>query len=169
MIEALEIHDIEVDRREETRITQHPGYTETVKIVRDVAAERWIALFQVHRILWTLLSFLEILLAFRFLLRMIGANPDSGFSILIYGITGLFVGPFIGLITIPTSGGVPLEVTTLIAMVVYLLIFWGVEYVIWLVTDLSAAGSVTRTTQEQLSGGDGNVRRIRTTISNSRI
>ena len=120
-------------------------------------------LFQIYRILWSILAFLEILLAFRFVLRMIAANADSGFAVLIYGITGVFVGPFNGLISTPTSGGSSLEVTTLIAMAVYALIFWGIGYVIRMITDRPRARSFTRTTREQTQGGDGNVRTTHTT------
>lgn len=93
MIEHQESNEDAVDRREETLITRHPGYTATEQVVRDVAAERRMGLFQINRIMWSLLAFLEILLAARFLLRLIAANPDSGFAVLMYGVTGIFVGP----------------------------------------------------------------------------
>src|SRR5450756_2285173 len=112
MIEDQDINDVAVDRREETVVTQQPGYAATEQVVRDVAAERRLGLFQVNRIMWSILAFLEILLAFRFVLRLIAANPDSGFAVLIYGITGVFVAPFNGLIATPRSGGSSLEVTT---------------------------------------------------------
>jgi uncharacterized membrane protein len=169
MIEDQEINDAAVDRREETLVTHQPGYAATEQVVRDVAAERRMLWFQVNRILWSLLAFLEILLAFRFVLRMIAANPDSGFAKFMYGITGVFVAPFTGLISTPTSGGSSLEVTTLIAMAVYALIFWGIAYVIRIVVDRPSARSFTRTTREQTPGGDGNVRTTHTTISNSKM
>jgi uncharacterized membrane protein len=169
MIENQEMNDVAVDRREETVVTRQPGYAATEQIVRDVAAERRMTWFQVNRIMWSLLAFLEILLAFRFVLRMIGANPDSGFAVLMYGVTGIFVAPFNGLIGTPTSGGSALEMTTLIAMAVYALIFWGVAYVIRMVADRPTARSFTRTTREQTPGGDGNVRTTHTTISNGKL
>ena len=112
MIDDQEINEVAVDRREETLVTHHPGYVATEQIVRDVAAERRLGWFQFHRIMWSMLAFLEILLAFRFVLRMMAANANSGFAVLIYGITGIFVGPFNGLIGTPSSGGSSLEVTT---------------------------------------------------------
>jgi hypothetical protein len=137
--------------------------------VRDVAAERRMGFFQVNRILWSLLVFLEILLAFRVGLRLIAANPDSGFAMFMYGITGLFTAPFNGLVTTPTSGGMALEVTTLIAMAVYALVFWGIAYLIRLAADRPSARSFTRTTREQIEGGEGNVRTTHTTISNGKL
>jgi uncharacterized membrane protein len=169
MIEHQDINDEAVDRREETVVTRQPGYAATEQVVRDVAAERRLGMYQINRILWSLLAFLEILLAFRFVLRMIGANPDSGFAVLMYGITGLFVAPFNGLIGTPTSGGSALEVTTLIAMAVYALVFWGFTYVLKMVLERPRARSFTRTTREQAPGDDGSVRTTHTTISNGKL
>jgi hypothetical protein len=169
MDENQEFNDDTVDRREDTLVTRHPGYVATEQIVRDVAAERRIGIFQINRIIWSILIFLEILLAFRFVLRMIAANPDSGFGMFMYGITGLFVAPFNGLIATPTSGGSSLELTTLIAMAVYALCFWGIAYVIRLIVDRPSARSFTRTTREQTPGGEGNVRTTHTTISNTKL
>lgn len=169
MNENRELNDVAVDRREETLVTRQPGYASTEQVVRDVAAERRMGLFQVNLILWSILAFLEILLAFRVVLRLIAANAASGFAMLIYGFTGIFVAPFNGLIATPTSGGSSLEVTTLIAMAVYALMFWGVAYVIRVVVDRPGARSFTRTTREQEQGGDGNVRTTHTTISNGKM
>ncbi len=165
MIENQEIHDVAVDLREETLVTRHPGYAATEQVVRDVAAERRIGLFQLYRIMWSLLAFLEILLAFRIILRWIDANPDSGFGMMMYGVTGVFVAPFNGLIGTPMLDGGPLEVTTLIAMLVYALAFWGLGYGIRMLVDRPRAISFTRSTREQTPGGSGNERTTYTTRS----
>lgn len=169
MLEDQRINKEEVDRREEILITHQPGYTATEQVVRDVAAERRLKWYQFNRILWSMLAFLEILFAFRIVLRMIAANSNSGFAVFIYGITGIFVGPFNGLVGTPTFGGASLEVTTLIAMAVYALIFWGVAYIIRLVADRPSVRSFTSTTREQTPGGDGNIRTTYTTISNEKV
>ena len=169
MIEHREIEDVAVDRREETLVTRQPGFAATEQVVQDVAAEHRMKMFQINRILWSLLVFLEILLAFRVGLRLIAANPDSGFGMFMYGITGIFVAPFNGLIGTPTSGGSSLEITTLIAMAVYALICWGIAYVIRIVADRPLARSFTRSTREQAPGGEGNVRTTHTTISNNKL
>jgi uncharacterized membrane protein len=169
MYDNQENNDDTVDRREETLVTRHAGFTATEQVVRDVAAERRIGIFQINRIIWSILIFLEILLAIRFILRMIAANPDSGFAVFMYGLTGLFIAPFNGLIATPTSGGSALEITTLIGMVVYALIFWGIAYVIRMIMDRPSARSFTRTTREQTPGGEGNERTTHTTISNNKM
>ena len=156
------INEVAVDRREETVTTQQPGYAATEQVTRDVAAERRLWLFQINRIVYTILGILEILLGLRFVLHLIAANPNSGFTVFIYGITGVFVAPFTGLIGTPASGGTTLEVTTLIAMAIYALFIWVVIRVIRIAADRPSARTYTRSTREQTPGGTGNERTTHT-------
>ncbi len=165
MYENEQINDVAVDRREETVTTQQPGYASTEQVIRDVAAERRLGLFQITRIMWTVLGILEVLLGLRFMLKLIAANPESGFAWFIYGITGLFAKPFTDLVSTWSSGKTILEVTTLIAMAVYALLFWGIVRVTRIVADRPSALSVTRSTREQTPGGTGNERTTHTTRS----
>lgn len=144
-----------VERREETIVTQQPGYVATEQIVRDVGAERQVVVSQATRIIYALLSFLEILLGFRFALRLMGANPASGFASFIYGISDPFLVPFTGLLPTPDAGGMVLEVTTLIAMAVYALIVWGLVYLLHILMDRPTTRSVTRSVHEQTPDGTG--------------
>ncbi len=139
-------NEIAVDRREETVVTQQPGYAATEQVTRDVAAERRQTWFMVNRIMWSVVGLLEILLGLRFALKLIAANPHSGFAAFIYGITRPFIAPFALLIGTPTSGGIILEVTTLIAMSIYALVFWGIAHVLEIVADRPIARTVTRST-----------------------
>jgi YggT family protein len=153
MIEHQRTDELAVDRREETVVTQQPGYAATERVTRDVAAERRLQLFQIERIVWTSLGLLEILLGLRFVLKLIAANAGSGFGGFIYGITGVFVAPFAGLIGTPVTGGTILEVTTLIAMGVYALFFWLIVRGIRIVADRPSARSVSRSVHEQSADG----------------
>ena len=151
-----------VDRRQETVVTQQPGYVATEQVSRDVAAERRLAVFKITRVIWAILSALEILLAVRFVLKLLGANPNSGFAQFIYGLSSLFTAPFAGLFATTASGGSLLEVTTIIAMIIYALAFWGIVSLIPIITDRSSVRTVTRVTREQTPGGPGNVRTTNT-------
>jgi len=162
MSENQPINEVGVDRRDETVTTQQPGYVATEQVTRDIAAERRLGYFQVTQIISTLLVILEILLGIRFVLHLIAANPNSGFTVFIYGITGVFVAPFTGLIGTPASGGTTLEVTTLIAMAIYALFIWVVIRVIRIAADRPSARTYTRSTREQTPGGTGNERTTHT-------
>lgn len=163
MSDYPEMNEGAVDRREETVVTQQPGYATTEQFTRDVAAERRLGVFQFTRILYTALALLEVLLGMRFVLKLIAANAASGFATFLYGITWLFVTPFTGLVGEPTSGGTIFEVTTLIAMGVYALVVWGIVSVIPIVMDRPSARTTSRSTVEQTPGGPGNERTTRTT------
>jgi len=153
MSENQPINEVAVDRRAETVVTQQPGYAATEQVTRDAAAEGRLRFLQIDRIMYTLLGILEILLGLRFVLKLIAANPDSGFTVFIYGITGLFMSPFNALIGTPTFGGSSFEVTTLIAMAVYALFFWVLVRVLQVATSQTTARTVTRSTREDTHGG----------------
>ena len=146
------IDEVSVDRREETVVTEQPGYAASEQVTRDVAAERRLRSALVTQITWAILGLLEILLGLRFLLKLIAANPASGFAIFIYGITKPFIAPFALLVGTPTSGGMIVEVTTLIAMAIYALLFWGVVSVIRIAANRPVARTATRSVREETPG-----------------
>ena len=149
MSENQPINEVAVDRREETVVTQQPGYASTEQVTQDVAAEGRMGLLRRTNIIWTVLSLLEISLGLRFLLKLIGANPKSGFAVFMYGITAPFLVPFKALVGTPASGGVSFETTTLIAMGVYALLFWIIVRVLRVLADRPSARTVTRSVREQ--------------------
>lgn len=81
---------------------------------------------------------LEILLAFRLVLKLMGASIASGFVSLIYGITGLFTSPFEGIFSRTLSQGIEttsvLEPATIVAILVYALLAWGVVKLIRIIS-----------------------------------
>ncbi len=164
MTENQDVNQVGVDRRAETVVTQQPGYASSEEVTRDVAAERRMQGVQLNRILYTLLGIMEILLGLRFILKLVAANAGSGFAVFIYGITGVFVAPFNALFGTPTAGGSILEVTTLVAMAVYALLFWVLVRVIQIFAYRPTSRTVTRSTREQTPGGPGNERTTNTTI-----
>ena len=79
-------------------------------------------IFKGTQIIWYLLGLLEVLLAFRFVLKLMGANAEAGFTSFIYGITWPFTAPFLAVFQKTTVQGSIFEWTTLLAMLVYWLI-----------------------------------------------
>lgn len=76
-------------------------------------------LYRGTQIVWYILGFIEALLAFRFILKLLEANPEAGFSNFIYSITHVFVLPFMSVFQISQVSGSIFEWTTLLAMFVY--------------------------------------------------
>ncbi|MBO0792730.1 MAG: YggT family protein, partial [Ktedonobacteraceae bacterium] len=62
----------------------------------------------------------------RFVFRLLGANQGSDFVVFLYNLSHVFVYPFNGIFNDQTIGKVSVfEVSTLIAMLVYALVAWG--------------------------------------------
>jgi YggT family protein len=76
------------------------------------------------RIIWYIVDVLEVLLVFRFFLKLFGANPAAGFTNFIYQTTYSFAYPFLGVFssTPVTNGRGIFEWNSLLAMLVYYLI-----------------------------------------------
>jgi hypothetical protein len=83
-------------------------------------------LYRGTQIVWYILGIIEALLAFRFILKLLGANPGAGFTSFIYGTTYLFAAPFLNVFHITQALGRVIEWTTLLAMLVYWLIALGI-------------------------------------------
>jgi hypothetical protein len=71
------------------------------------------------QIVWYILGIIEILLVFRFVLKLLGANATAGFTSFIYGVTYIFAAPFLKVFRITQVAGSIFEWTTILAMFVY--------------------------------------------------
>jgi len=98
---------------------------------REPEREQRIFTFKITQLIWLFLGILEALIALRIGLKLIGANPDSPIVALIYGFTHLFLFPFEGMTATPSAGGMVLELSSFFAMVIYALIAWVVERMVW--------------------------------------
>lgn len=88
--------------------------------------ERTKPLYLGIRITWYLLGILEALLAIRFLLKLMQANPLAGFTSFVYSITSLFTAPFEAVFRNFRAQGSVIEWTTILAMLVYWLIAFAI-------------------------------------------
>jgi YGGT family len=107
------------------------GTTERVEqFTVDPYEARRTALYRVRQVIWLVVGIVEGLIAIRFVLRLLGANPDAGFAQLIYGLTAPLVAPFVGLFGTPRFEGSEFEFTSLVAMMLYALLAWAVLKVV---------------------------------------
>lgn len=71
---------------------------------------------------------LEVLLALRFLLKLIGADPNNLFAGFLYALTTIVLVPFDSIVHTPSlRANQAFEWSTLIAMAIYWLLFWAVR------------------------------------------
>jgi hypothetical protein len=107
-------------------------YGET-EVEEDEAAHRENEIYRINGVVWLLFGILEAFIGLRVLLKLFGADPDNAFATFIYRVSRMFVWPFFGLVDEPVADGSVLEISSLIAMLVYLLIAWGITRLIYLV------------------------------------
>ncbi|GHO42623.1 YggT family protein [Ktedonospora formicarum] len=84
------------------------------------------ARYWVATAVYFLLGVLEIILLLRFIFRLLAANESNGFVKGLYELSFVFMGPFKGIFSDPGFGtGSVFEISTLIAMLIYALVAWG--------------------------------------------
>lgn len=83
-------------------------------------------LYRGTQIVWYILGVIEVLLAFRFVLKLLGANPSAAFTVFVYGLSHVFAGPFLAVFRITQVEGAVFEWTTLLAMAVYWVVAFGI-------------------------------------------
>jgi hypothetical protein len=84
-----------------------------------------------ERIVYYIAGVLLAILAFRFVLSLLGANRNNGFADFIYSFSYPFVAPFFGLFGYEFEYGVSrFEIETLVAMAVYALIAYAIAKMI---------------------------------------
>jgi YggT family protein len=129
-----------------------PGTTtdHSVTTAYDPYAGRRANSTRVVQTIYLIFGLIEGLLLIRFFLRALGANSDAGFAQAVYGITGALLGPFTGLFGTPQiATGAALEVTTLVALIVYAGIGWLVARAAWLMFGESRTSGVASVSSER--------------------
>jgi uncharacterized protein YggT (Ycf19 family) len=76
-------------------------------------------------LIYLLFGVINGLLLIRIVLKMLAANPSAGFSSFVYSTTDIFLAPFRNLLPAVTSGRAVLEMSAVVAIIVYALIGWG--------------------------------------------
>ncbi len=130
-------------------VVNQPGEYQQRHVVRNTAAEQRLLISRVTQVLWLLFGFLEALIGIRIVLKLIGANPAAFFSQIIFGVTEVFLWPFSGLLSNPTVGAFQLEVTSIIGMIVYALIAWGLTRLLWVLFYRPDTSTVTTYREER--------------------
>jgi uncharacterized protein YggT (Ycf19 family) len=81
----------------------------------------------VSRVIWFIAGVILVLLAFRFVFVLLGANESNGFANFIYSVSYPLASPFFGLFGYSLKYGVSrVEVSTLVAAAVYAIVAYGI-------------------------------------------
>ncbi len=83
--------------------------------------------YRATQVVWYILGIVEVLLAFRFVLKLLGANAGAGFTSFIYNLSYVFAEPFRAVFRNNSIvEGSIFEWTTLLAMAVYWVLAAGI-------------------------------------------
>lgn len=108
------------------KTTVNNGRVVTDRAVTTTSGDYPIA--KAGQIVWFFIGAINLLLALRMVLALLGANPANAFADFIYSLSNVFVAPFRGLLQVGTIelGVSRFEVETLVAIIVYALLGWGI-------------------------------------------
>lgn len=90
--------------------------------------------FRAAAVVGFIVGVVDILIAARFLGKLLGASSHSAFANFIYQVSGPLVAPFQGIFGNGGSGTNSFETADLVALVVYAVIGWGIVMLIRIVT-----------------------------------
>ena len=79
---------------------------------------------------WFVFGVIEVLIAIRFVLMLLGANAEAGFVRMIYAVSGIFMAPFNAILESQSVEGAMFEWSALVAIAVYALVAWGIAQLI---------------------------------------
>lgn len=108
--------------------------TETTRVVSPSARRVGYPNYRAIGLVWFIVGIIDVLLGLRFVFRLLGASQASNFVATVYQVTGPLAAPFRGIFPTPGAGPSVLELATLLAMLVYALIGWGLVTLIRIAT-----------------------------------
>lgn len=104
----------------------------------------------IMRVVWFVFGVIEILIAVRFVLKLLGANTETGFVQMIYSVSGIFMAPFVAIFkTQPVSTGGEFEWSALAAIAIYALVAWGLTALVRAVSPRRNSRTVERVVQDE--------------------
>lgn len=108
-------------------------------------------LYRGTQIVWYILGIIQALLAFRFIFKLLGANPNAGFSSFIYDVTYFFVSPFLNVFQTASVEGSTIEWATLLAMLVYWIVAMGIIEIFLMSKTVSVPEAAVKLNQQDKS------------------
>lgn len=79
-----------------------------------------------QRIVWLIIGLINVIIALRFVFLLLGANQGARFTDFVYSLSAPFVAPFVGIFGQPVYGKSVFELSSVLAIVIYTLIGWGI-------------------------------------------
>jgi hypothetical protein len=133
----------QIDRRKRVVVHQSGDHVHEEHVVRNVDLEYRETLYKLSQFIWLIFGGIEALIGIRVILMLIGANPANTFTAFIYQLSELFLWPFRNIVANPAYQNYVLEITSVIAMIVYPLIGWAIVRLMWVLFYRAPTSEVT--------------------------
>jgi hypothetical protein len=130
-------------------VQQHGDHVHEEHVVENLNLEYREAVYKISQFIWLLFGGLEALIGIRVLLLLIAANPNNVLTAFVYQLSDLFLWPFRNIVANPAFQNYVLEITSLIAMIVYPLIGWAIVRLVWVIFYRTPTSQVTTYDRDQ--------------------
>lgn len=127
------IHHERHHQEQENEALRREQETADRKALLLIQADQRRMFLKIAQFFWLGFGLLEGLIGLRIVLKLIAANPQNSFANFIYSVTSMFLWPFVGLTMTPAANGVVLEISSIVALVVYFLLAVFVQRLLWIV------------------------------------
>lgn len=108
-------------------------YKEVRTVQGDPSHNRRVTTFKATQLVWLVFGIIEAAIGLRVLFKVLAVNPANSFAAFLYKFTDLFLAPFKTLIGSPGVDGMVLEISSIIAIAIYLLIAWALERLLFVI------------------------------------
>jgi hypothetical protein len=93
---------------------------------------------KIANVVWLITFFILAIITLRVVLLLINANEENAFVSWVYDTSEFFVRPFLGITEDPSFNGAVFEVNSLIAMLIYILLIYGILQLVRVILDLTS-------------------------------
>ncbi len=86
------------------------------------------AIFRAYQVIWYALYIIQTFLVFRFIFKLLAANPGSPFVNFVYSVSSALISPFRAIFPTPRLENMLFEWVTLVAIAVYWVVAYALVY-----------------------------------------
>lgn len=111
------------EREERVRVERAGDFERKQRVVEYAPSLQVVLVSRISQLIWLIAGIVDGLLVFRFILKLVAADPSSGFANFVYSITNPLVAPFGGIVALPpTQTGSVFDFAALFAIAVYTIV-----------------------------------------------
>jgi uncharacterized protein YggT (Ycf19 family) len=112
------------ERSEKVEVQKQGDTARKKRVVERNPSTQNVIVSRLKQFAWLVTGVITGFIALRFVLRLLAANPDNVFADFVYDVSAYFVAPFQTLLANPgaADGGAVMEITSLIAIIAYVLL-----------------------------------------------